>query len=91
MPSKFRGLLRHPRMRMPCLAGYSFLRLVEALDFALSPTGRITCRSPTDSEDQAKLARRLSFDSPEKFLLELRRVQTDIRGRFEIITSRERN
>jgi [glutamine synthetase] adenylyltransferase / [glutamine synthetase]-adenylyl-L-tyrosine phosphorylase len=70
-------------------AGYSFLRLVEARLRIV--TDRPLTEIPDRAEDQVKLARRLGFDSPEKFLQELRRVQADIRGRFEIITSRERN
>lgn len=70
-------------------AGYSFLRLVEARLRIV--TDRPLTEIPDRAEDQTKLARRLGFDSPEKFLQELRRVQADIRGRFERITSRERN
>jgi len=71
------------------LGGYSFLRLVEARLRIV--TDRPLTEVPDRPEDQAKLARRLGFDSPEKFLLELKRVQADIRCRFEAITSRERN
>ena len=70
-------------------AGYSFLRLVEARLRIV--TDRPLTEIPDRPEDQAKLARRLGFDSTEKFLLELRRVQADIRGRFENIATRERN
>jgi glutamate-ammonia-ligase adenylyltransferase len=69
--------------------GYSFLRLVEARLRIV--TDRPLTEIPDRAEDQAKLARRLGFESPEKFLLELKRIQSDIRNRFEAITSRERN
>ena len=69
-------------------AGYSFLRLVEARLRIV--TDRPLTEIPDRLEDQAKLARRLGFESTEKFLLELKHIQTEIRGRFEAITSRER-
>jgi [glutamine synthetase] adenylyltransferase / [glutamine synthetase]-adenylyl-L-tyrosine phosphorylase len=68
---------------------YSFLRLVEARLRVV--TDRPLTEVPDRPEDKAKLARRLGFDSTEKFLLEFKRIQTDIRHHFEAITSRERN
>ncbi len=70
-------------------AGYAFLRLVEARLRIV--TDRPLTEIPDRMEDQAKLARRLGFESPAQFLVELKRIRADIRGRFEAITSRERN
>jgi glutamate-ammonia-ligase adenylyltransferase len=70
-------------------AGYSFLRLVEARLRIV--TDRPLTEVPENPEDRAKLARRLGFDSPEKFLAELHRVTADVRTRYEAITLRERN
>ncbi len=70
-------------------AGYSFLRLVEARLRIV--TDRPLTEVPESADDRVKLARRLGFDSPEKFLLELKRVTADIRACYESITTRERN
>jgi glutamate-ammonia-ligase adenylyltransferase len=69
--------------------GYSFLRLVEARLRVV--TDRPLTQIPEGSEDQAKLARRLGWASPELFLAELHRVTADIRTRFRDITNWERN
>jgi glutamate-ammonia-ligase adenylyltransferase len=53
-------------------------------------TDRPLTEVPESREDQTKLARRLGFDSPEKFLQELKRVTTEVRARFVAITTRER-
>jgi glutamate-ammonia-ligase adenylyltransferase len=68
--------------------GYSFLRLVEARLRIV--TDRPLTEVPEGIEDCAKLARRMGFDSPDRFLGELKRVNTDIRSRYEAITARER-
>jgi [glutamine synthetase] adenylyltransferase / [glutamine synthetase]-adenylyl-L-tyrosine phosphorylase len=67
--------------------GYSFLRLVEARLRIV--TDRPLTEVPESADDLAKLARRLGFGSPDKFLAELKRVMTDIRARFDAITTRE--
>jgi glutamate-ammonia-ligase adenylyltransferase len=69
-------------------SGYAFLRLVEARLRIV--TDRPLTQVPDSREDQAKLARRLGFDTPERFLEELRGVQDNIRSRFNAILSRER-
>ena len=68
--------------------GYSFLRLVEARLRIV--TDRPLTEVPEGAEDCAKLARRLGFDSPDRFLCELRRVNSEIRSGYEAITARER-
>ena len=70
-------------------SGYSFLRLVEARLRIV--TDRPLAEIPEEAEDRAKLARRMGFDSPEQFLLELKRVNSEIRSRYEAIAARERN
>jgi glutamate-ammonia-ligase adenylyltransferase len=70
-------------------AGYSFLRLVEARLRIV--TDRPLTEVPESADDRVKLARRLGFDSPEKFLAELNRVTADVRARYEAITTRERS
>ncbi len=70
-------------------SGYSFLRLVEARLRIV--TDRPLTEVPESVDDRAKLARRLGFDSPEKFLVELVRIRGDLRARYDTITTRERN
>ena len=70
-------------------AGYSFLRLVEARLRIV--TDRPLTEIPESTEDRAKLARRLGFDSPEKFLTEWKRFTADIRLRYDALTTREQN
>jgi glutamate-ammonia-ligase adenylyltransferase len=68
--------------------GYSFLRLVEARLRIV--TDRPLTEVPENAEDLAKLARRLGFDSPTRFLAELQHLTVDIRAAYDAITSRER-
>ena len=70
-------------------AGYSFLRLVEARLRIV--TDRPLTEVPENPEDLAKLATRLGFDSPSRFLAEWRRVAATIRACFDAILARERN
>ncbi len=70
-------------------AGYSFLRSVEARLRIV--TDRPLTEVPENPEDRAKLARRLSFESPAGFLTELKRVTADVRTRYDAITRRARN
>ena len=81
------GLMR-PDEAPTLRTGYSFLRLVEARLRIV--TDRPLTEIPEGVEDCAKLARRMGFDSPDRFLGELSRVNTDIRSRYEAITARER-
>jgi glutamate-ammonia-ligase adenylyltransferase len=69
-------------------SGYSFLRLVEARLRIV--TDRPLTEVPESADDRGKLARRLGFDSPEKFLAELARIRADLRTRYDAITMRER-
>jgi glutamate-ammonia-ligase adenylyltransferase len=69
-------------------SGYSFLRLVEARLRIV--TDRPLTEVPDRQDEQTKLARRLGLDGPQAFLHELKRVQGEIRSRFEAITDRER-
>jgi glutamate-ammonia-ligase adenylyltransferase len=69
-------------------AGYSFLRLVEARLRIV--TDRPLTEVPENPGDLAKLAHRLGFESPAKFLAEWSRVTADVRTRYAAITSRER-
>ncbi|HXD86929.1 MAG TPA: bifunctional [glutamate--ammonia ligase]-adenylyl-L-tyrosine phosphorylase/[glutamate--ammonia-ligase] adenylyltransferase [Urbifossiella sp.] len=61
--------------------GYSFLRLVEARLRIV--TDRPLTEVPDNPADLAKLARRLGFDSPERFLAELRDVRAAIRAIYD--------
>jgi len=54
-------------------------------------TDRPLTEIPENPEDVAKLARRLGFDSPAKFLAEWQRNAAKIRASYEAITTRERN
>ncbi|MBA4066042.1 MAG: hypothetical protein C0501_20445 [Isosphaera sp.] len=69
--------------------GYTFLRSVEARLRVV--TDRPLTEVPDGPDDLAKLARRLGFDTPGRFLAELRRVTADIRSRYDAVTDRERN
>ncbi|VTU01724.1 (glutamate--ammonia-ligase) adenylyltransferase : Glutamate-ammonia-ligase adenylyltransferase OS=Blastopirellula marina DSM 3645 GN=DSM3645_10057 PE=4 SV=1: GlnE: GlnD_UR_UTase: GlnE: GlnE: GlnD_UR_UTase [Gemmataceae bacterium] len=69
-------------------AGYSFLRLVEARLRIV--TDRPLTEVPENPGDLAKLAHRLGFESPAKFLAEWKRVTADVRTRYAAITARER-
>ena len=69
-------------------AGYSFLRLVEARLRVV--TDRPLTELPEASADLAKLARRLGFESAEKFAAEHRRATGDIRRVYAAATARER-
>ena len=69
-------------------AGYSFLRLVEARLRVV--TDRPLTEVPESADDRAKLARRLGFDSPDRFLAELNRVRGELRRLYQAITARER-
>jgi glutamate-ammonia-ligase adenylyltransferase len=69
--------------------GYTFLRWVEARLRVV--TDRPLTEVPDGPDDRAKLARRLGFDSPDRFLAELRRVTADVRSRYDAVTARERN
>lgn len=68
-------------------AGYSFLRLIEARVRIV--TDRALTEVPESAEDRAKLARRLGFDSPDSFLAELARTRSEIRRRYDAITTLE--
>jgi glutamate-ammonia-ligase adenylyltransferase len=68
--------------------GYSFLRLVEARLRIV--TDRPLAEVPQSVEDRAKLAQRLGFESPDRFLTELKRANAEIRSRYEAIVVRER-
>ena len=68
--------------------GYSFLRLVEARLRIV--TDRPLTEVPESDNDREKLARRLGFDSPEQFLVELAQIRDDLRSRYDAITTRER-
>jgi len=70
-------------------AGYSLLRLVEARLRIV--TDRPLTEVPENAEDRGKLARRLGFDSPERFLAELRQVNAGIRSCYDAMIARERN
>ena len=48
-------------------------------------TDRPLTEIPERRDDQAKLARRLGFESPEMFLIELKRVQTEVRRCYTTI------
>ena len=67
-------------------AGYSFLRLVEARLRIV--TDRPLTEVPQDLDDLAKLARRLGFESPSRFLEELKRTTSQIRAGYDAIASR---
>ncbi|MBA4191542.1 MAG: bifunctional [glutamate--ammonia ligase]-adenylyl-L-tyrosine phosphorylase/[glutamate--ammonia-ligase] adenylyltransferase [Planctomycetaceae bacterium] len=69
-------------------AGYAFLRLVEARLRIV--TDRPLTEIPENAGDLAKLAHRLGFDSPGKFLAEMKRITADVRARYQAITTRER-
>lgn len=69
-------------------AGYSFLRLVEARLRVV--TDRPLTELPEAADDLAKLARRLGFESADRFLAEHRRVTGDIRRVYSAVTARER-
>jgi glutamate-ammonia-ligase adenylyltransferase len=69
-------------------AGYSFLRLVEARLRIV--TDRPLTEVPENPGDLAKLAHRLGFESPAKFLAEWKRVTADVRTLYAAITARER-
>jgi glutamate-ammonia-ligase adenylyltransferase len=69
-------------------AGYSFLRLVEARLRVV--TDRPLTAVPESADDRAKLARRLGFDSPVRFLDELKRVTGEVRRLYRAITTKER-
>jgi glutamate-ammonia-ligase adenylyltransferase len=69
-------------------AGYSFLRLVEARLRVV--TDRPLTGLPEAADDLAKLARRLGFESVDRFLAEHRRVTGDIRRVYTAVTARER-
>jgi glutamate-ammonia-ligase adenylyltransferase len=69
-------------------AGYSFLRLVEARLRVV--TDRPLTELPEAADDLAKLARRLGFESADRFLTEQRRVTGDIRRVYVAVTARER-
>ena len=69
-------------------AGYSFLRLVEARLRVV--TDRPLTEVPESADDKAKLARRLGFDSPGRFLDDLKRVTSEVRRLYRAITARER-
>ena len=68
-------------------AGYSFLRLVEARLRVV--TDRPLTEVPESADDKAKLARRLGFDSPGRFLDELKRVTGEVRRLYQAITAKE--
>jgi glutamate-ammonia-ligase adenylyltransferase len=61
--------------------GYSFLRLVEARLRIV--TDRPLTEVPDNSADLAKLARRLGFDSPERFLILLGETRDAIRAIYD--------
>jgi glutamate-ammonia-ligase adenylyltransferase len=69
--------------------GYSFLRLVEARLRIV--TDRPLTEVPESAEDCAKLARRLGFNTPDRFLGELRHIKQGVRTIYDAITTRERN
>lgn len=71
------------------LAGYSFLRLVEARLRIV--TDRPLTEVPEGAEDLAKLAARLGFNSSAEFLHEWKRVAATIRACYDAIVARERN
>ncbi len=77
-----------PDDAMALRTGYSFLRLVEARLRIV--TDRPLTEIPEAPEDLAKLAHRLAFDSPGKFLAELKRITADVRARYNAIITRER-
>jgi [glutamine synthetase] adenylyltransferase / [glutamine synthetase]-adenylyl-L-tyrosine phosphorylase len=60
--------------------GYSFLRLVEARLRIV--TDRPLTEVPENRTDLAKLARRLGFEAPERFLDELLRVRAGVRDSY---------
>ncbi|MFO0823048.1 MAG: bifunctional [glutamate--ammonia ligase]-adenylyl-L-tyrosine phosphorylase/[glutamate--ammonia-ligase] adenylyltransferase [Gemmataceae bacterium] len=68
--------------------GYSYLRLVEARLRVV--TDRPLTEIPDNPEDLAKLAHRLGFDAPGKFVAELQRITADVRARYNTISTRER-
>ncbi|MDB5311751.1 MAG: glnE [Gemmataceae bacterium] len=74
--------------------GYSFLRLVEARLRIV--TDRPLTEVPEADDDLAKLARRLGFEpragetAAARFLAELTRVTTTIRGVYDALTAKER-
>ncbi len=65
-------------------SGYSFLRSVEARLRIV--TDRPLTEVPENSDDLAKLARRLGFDSSERFLEEVHEATTGIRSVYDAIT-----
>jgi glutamate-ammonia-ligase adenylyltransferase len=68
--------------------GYSFLRLVEARLRIV--TDRPLTEIPEGADDQAKLAHRLGFASPEAFLSAFRQTTAHVRACYNAITARER-
>jgi glutamate-ammonia-ligase adenylyltransferase len=68
--------------------GYSYLRLVEARLRIV--TDRPLTEIPENPEDLSKLAHRLGFDAPGKFVAELQRITADVRARYNSISTRER-
>jgi glutamate-ammonia-ligase adenylyltransferase len=69
-------------------AGYSFLRLVEARLRVV--TDRPLTELPEPADDLAKLARRLGFESADRFLAELRRTTAGVRRVYAAVVARER-
>lgn len=69
-------------------AGYSFLRLVEARLRVV--TDRPLTELPEPADDLAKLARRLGFESADRFLAELRRTTAGVRRVYAAAAARER-
>ncbi len=65
-------------------AGYSFLRLVEARLRIV--TDRPLTEVPDNATDLAKLARRLGFDTSQRFLKEVDRTTSSIRAVYEKLT-----
>ena len=70
----------------PLRDGYSFLRLVEARLRIV--TDRALTEVPDAADDRVKLARRLGYSDPAKFLAELARVKADIRRLYQALTTR---
>jgi glutamate-ammonia-ligase adenylyltransferase len=69
-------------------AGYDFLRLVEGRLRVV--TNRALTDLPESAEDREKLARRLVFESAERFLAEWERQRRRVRERFRAVCERER-
>ncbi|HUR52725.1 MAG TPA: bifunctional [glutamate--ammonia ligase]-adenylyl-L-tyrosine phosphorylase/[glutamate--ammonia-ligase] adenylyltransferase, partial [Gemmataceae bacterium] len=72
----------------PLRAGYSFLRLVEARLRIV--TDRALTEIPEAADDRVKLARRLGYPDPARFLADVARVKADIRRVYAALTTREK-